>query len=115
GQPAVRAVVVHLHDAGVLHLRDRLRLRQEARAIVRGGVPARQDHLQRARAAQAQLPGLVDDAHAAAAQNAPDLVAGDRLRAHRAPAEPSSRGRPEAAWSARARTTAGVTGPWDDS
>ena len=44
------------------------------------GVGAGQDHLQGAGAVQADLPGPVDDAHAAAAELALDQVAGDRRR-----------------------------------
>ena len=40
------------------------------------GVRAGQDHLQGDQAVQAELPGLVDDAHAAPAELAEDLVAG---------------------------------------
>ncbi len=42
------------------------------------GVCPAQDHLQRAGAIQADLPGTVDDAHPAAAQLTQDLIAGDR-------------------------------------
>ena len=38
---------------------------------------AGQDHLERDQAIEAELPGLVDDAHAAAAQLAEDFIAGD--------------------------------------
>ena len=44
------------------------------------GVGAGQDHLQGAGAVQADLPGPVDDPHAAAAELALDLVAGDGRR-----------------------------------
>ena len=39
------------------------------------GVGAGQDHLEGDEAVRADLPGLVDDAHAAAAQLAQDLIA----------------------------------------
>src|SRR5262249_24411118 len=59
--------------------RDRPRLEQEAFAVgVRpgGGV----DHLQGDDPAGADLPGLVDDPHAALAEDAEDLVAGNLRR-----------------------------------
>ena len=71
------ADVVDLHDVGVLQAGDGLRLGQEAGGGLGAGMGAGQDHLQGAGAVQADLPGLVDDAHAAAAQLAQDLVAGD--------------------------------------
>ena len=43
----------------------------------RGGMGTGQDHLEGAGAVQKDLPGAVDDAHAAAAQHAKDLVAVD--------------------------------------
>ena len=55
--------------------------RVRKRASSRGaGVAAGQDHLEGDEAVEADLPGLVDDAHAAAAELAEDLVA----RQHRA-------------------------------
>ena len=71
------ADVVDLHDVGVLKPGDRLRLGQEASGRLDAGMGAAQDHLQDAGAVQKDLPGAVDDAHAAAAQLAQDLVAGD--------------------------------------
>ena len=47
------------------------------------GMAAGQDHLQRDRAVQLDLPGLVDDAHAAAAQFPQNLVSGDRRHSRR--------------------------------
>ena len=44
---------------------------------------AGQDHLERDQPVEADLPGLVDDAHAAAPQFAQDLVAGRSGRRHR--------------------------------
>ena len=44
--------------------------------VARAGVAAAADHLQGDQAVQAALPGLVDDAHAAPAELAEDLVAG---------------------------------------
>src|SRR5262249_35153726 len=48
----------------------------EAGPLVRAGMRPGQDHLQRDHAVQGQVPRLVDDAHAAAAQLAEHLVAG---------------------------------------
>src|SRR2546430_2246818 len=72
------------HDVGVLQPRDRLRLGAEAGRLIVVGVRG-QDHLQRDQAAGTDLAGLVDDAHAAAAQLRQDLVTG---RAVRPPAPP---------------------------
>ena len=49
-------------------------------ALVAAGVAAAQDHLEGDEAVEAELAGLVDDAHAAAAQLAQHLVAGDGRR-----------------------------------
>ena len=56
---------------------DGLRLGQEAKGGLDAGMGAAQDHLQDAGAIQEDLSGAVDDAHAAAAQLAQDLIAGD--------------------------------------
>ena len=80
GQAVGLADVVDLDDVGVLELGDGLGLGQEAGGGDGVGVGAGQDHLQGAGAVQADLPGLVDDPHAAAAQLALDLVAGDGRR-----------------------------------
>ena len=48
---------------------------------VGAGVAAGQDHLEGDDAVEPELAGLVDDAHAAAAQLAQDLVAGDATAA----------------------------------
>ena len=66
-----------LDDVGVLEPGDRLGLGEEAGGGLGRGVGAGQDHLQGAGAVEPDLAGLVDDAHAAAAQLAQDLVAGD--------------------------------------
>ena len=77
GQAVGLADVVDLHDVGVLQAGDGLGLGQEADGGLGAGMGAGQDHLQGAGAVQADLPGPVDDPHAAAAQLAQDLVAGD--------------------------------------
>ena len=71
------ADVVDLDDVGVLQAGDGLGLGQEAGDGLGAGMGPGQDHLERAGTVQADLPGPVDDAHAAAAQLAQDLVAGD--------------------------------------
>ena len=77
GQAVGLADVVDLHDVGVLQAGDGLRLGQEADGGLVVGMGTGQDHLQGAGAVQEDLSGAVDDAHAAAAQLAQDLVAGD--------------------------------------
>jgi hypothetical protein len=74
----VLAEVVQRHDVRVLQSCDRLGLGQEAGEAVRPGVGARQHHLQRYHPVQLEVPCPVDDAHAAPAQFAQDLVAGHR-------------------------------------
>ena len=62
---------------GCCELGDGLGLDAEARALVRAGVAAGEDHLEGDEAVELRLPGLVDDAHAAAAQLALNLETGD--------------------------------------
>ena len=69
-----------LHDVLVLQRRDRLGLAPEPLPLGRPGVRPGQDHLQRDGAVEGELPGLVDDAHPAAADLPDDLVAGDQRR-----------------------------------
>jgi hypothetical protein len=77
-RPAVGlADLVDLHDVGVLKAGDGLGLGAEAGQFVGAGVGAGQDHLEGDQAVQAEVPGLVDDAHAAPAQFPEELVAGD--------------------------------------
>ncbi len=67
--------VEDLDDVGVLELGDGLGLGEEADGgLAPAWVPG-QDHLQGDGAVEPDLSGLVDDAHAAAAQLALDLVA----------------------------------------
>ena len=68
---------IDLDDVRVLQPGDRLGLGQEADGGLGPGVVAGQDHLEGDDAVEPELPGLVDDAHAAAAQLPEDLVAGD--------------------------------------
>ena len=66
--PVHLARAVDGDDVGMRQVRRRLGLRLKARMVRRRGQLAAQDHFQRDDALQAALPGLVDDAHAAAAQ-----------------------------------------------
>ena len=77
GPVVVVAEAVDLDDVGMAQLRDRLGLGEEANGRLVTGVFTRQDHLERDDAVELDLAGLVDDSHAAAAQHAFDLVAGD--------------------------------------
>ena len=78
----VLAHLEHLDDAGVPHAGGEFRFDAEARSLLLAGGVARKDHLQRRGTVQGQVPGLVDDAHAAAADFGEDLVARDG-HAHR--------------------------------
>ena len=78
GQAVVLADLVDLHDVRVLQAGDGLGLGPEAGQLLGAGVVAGQDHLQGDDAVERELPGLVDDAHAAAAQLAQDFVAGHK-------------------------------------
>jgi hypothetical protein len=82
-----RAHLEDLHDVRVLQPGDDLRLGAEAGQLLRVGVRARQD-FQGHQAGQPVLPGLEDDAHAAAAQLAEQLVP-----RHRRPPRRTPRGR----------------------
>ncbi len=59
---------------GMLKPGDRLGLGQEPRHFFRCGMSAGQDHLERAGSIESNVVGLVDDAHAATAQLAEDLI-----------------------------------------
>jgi hypothetical protein len=80
GQAVVLANLVDLHDVGVLQAGDRLGLGLEAAQLLAAGVAAAQDHLEGDEALELQVPGLVYDSHAAAAQHPQDLVPGDGRR-----------------------------------
>jgi hypothetical protein len=73
----VVAHVVDLHDVRVPQTRYCFCLAQEPREFMRPGVRAAEEHLERNGAVEAQVPGLVDDAHAAAAEDRLDLVTRD--------------------------------------
>ncbi len=74
-QPLVVAVLVNLDDTRVLDLGDGAGLDVEPSDLVARGVRPGQDHLQRDQAIQPDVPGLVNDAHAASADLRDDLVA----------------------------------------
>ena len=70
----VLADLVDRHDAGVVEQGDGLGLVLEPAQLVVAGEHAGLDHLEGDGPVEADLPGLVDDAHAAAAQLLVDLV-----------------------------------------
>jgi len=65
-----------LHDVRMLQASDGLGL--EASQFRRAGVTTGPDHLQGHRPLQGQVPRLIDDTHAAAAQFSQDFVTGNR-------------------------------------
>ena len=65
---------VDLHDIGVLVASKGLCLGTKTGTLLGVGVDTGQDHLDGHQPVQALLPGLVDDAHAAAAEFRQDLV-----------------------------------------
>ena len=73
-QPVVVAVVVDLDNPRVLDLGDGVGLGVEPSDLVGGGVRPGQNHLQRDQSIQSDVPGFVDDAHAASADLRDDLV-----------------------------------------
>ncbi len=84
-RPAVLlANVIDLDDVGMLQPRDGLGLGVEAGDLGRAGMAARQDHLERDLAIEADVPCAVDHAHPAATELGQELVAGhDRTRTGR--------------------------------
>ena len=77
-RPAVHlAGVVDLHDVGVMQRGNRLRLAQESFPLRRQGIGAGQQHFQGDGSLQPQMPGPVDDAHAAVAEHGLHPVAGN--------------------------------------
>ena len=69
-----------LYDVRVLQASDGAGLGVEARQGLRAGVSSGENHFKGDEAVEADLAGLVDDAHAPAPQFAEDLVAGDEDR-----------------------------------
>ncbi len=74
---AVFADLEDLHDVGVLQACNRFALGAEAGQFPFAGIFAGQDHLEGHQAVELALPGLVDDAHAAAAQLLQQFVVAD--------------------------------------
>jgi hypothetical protein len=64
----VVAHVVDLDDVRVKQACDRLRFALKPRPLVRSRVRAGDQHLEGDEAVEAQMPGLVDNAHAPAAE-----------------------------------------------
>ena len=80
-RPAVGlADFVDLDDVGVVEAGDDLRFGEETGVFRRSVAAIVQDHLEGDDAVELELAGLVDDAHAAAAQLAKDLIAGHLRR-----------------------------------
>ncbi len=76
-QAVVFADLVNLHDVRVAQPGDGAGLAVEARQLRLVSVGAGENHLERDQAVEGQLPRLVDDAHAAAADLFEDRVAGN--------------------------------------
>ena len=76
-QAVVLADLEDLDDVGVVDGGDGAGLGLEASQVVRSCTGAGLDHLQRDQALEPEVPRLVHDPHAAGAQHAQDLVAGD--------------------------------------
>ena len=72
--PVVLADLVDRHDAGMVEVGRGLGLGAEPRDVGLVGELPGQDHLEGDGPVEAQLPGLVDDAHAAAGDLAKQLV-----------------------------------------
>ena len=74
GPPCGLADIVNLDDVGMLQASERRGLCAKAGQVLRAGLEPGQDHLQRHGAIETELPGLVNDAHAAAADFLDDFV-----------------------------------------
>ena len=79
-QSAGLADFVDLEDIGVLQPGGGFGFGQKAGHLIGGGEAAGPDHLEGDGALEGQVQGLVNDAHAATAQQALDQVAGDDRR-----------------------------------
>ena len=79
-KPGVLADLVDLDDARVLELGDRPGLGPEPRELIGRGVGSGEDHLEGDIAVEAELAGLVNDAHATASQLLDKLIANRRHR-----------------------------------
>src|SRR5262245_368859 len=77
-RPAVVvANVVDVHDVIVPKTGNRLRFKLEPRELLRLGVGAPEEHLQRYQTVESEVPGTKNDSHAATAEYSFDLVAWD--------------------------------------
>ena len=83
--PSCFANVVNRADVGMVQRRRRLRLALETRQRLRIARDVVGQELQRDEAVQARVLGLVDHAHAAAAQLLDDAVVRDGLADHGSP------------------------------
>jgi hypothetical protein len=69
-----------LHDVGVLQPRHRFGFGAKARQLLGSSVAAGQNHFESHGTFEGQMPGFIDDPHAAPAQHAVDDVAGNAHR-----------------------------------
>src|SRR3954449_4805764 len=67
--------IVNLHNVGMLQAGQLGSFGAQARQVLRLGVVAGQNHLERHGALETELPGSIDDPHAAAADFLNDFVA----------------------------------------
>src|SRR5262245_22587617 len=77
GPALVLAYLVDLDELRVLQARDRFGFTAKPGQLLGAGVSSGQDHLQGDDAVEAELPGLVNYRHPAAAEPAEDFVAGN--------------------------------------
>ena len=73
----MRADIVHLHDVGMLHFGEGFRFGLEAGELSITGKLASENHLEGDDAIESNLPGFVDDTHAAPAQFTEDFIPSD--------------------------------------
>jgi hypothetical protein len=89
GQALVLADFMDLHNVRVLQAGHRLSLGPKALPLPFASMAAAQDHLEGDHPLQGEMPGFVDHAHGAAAENSLDVVAGNsRGRRREALGEP---------------------------
>src|SRR5262245_14618663 len=72
--PAVRAEFVDVNDPRMIERGDRFRFREKARAVFFRGVSASEYHFQCDFAIELRLPSVIDNAHAATAEQTQYLV-----------------------------------------
>ena len=73
------AIVVDLHDLWMVQTCDGFGLCSEAGQESRAPAISRPQHLEGNKAVQAELPGLIDDAHTSPAEFGQDLIAWDEV------------------------------------